>query len=427
MRVPGEAMPKRRSSLGGAYWLLLSSELVSRAGDGFRLVAVTFFTFSLTDSLFATALQFVITSLPGFLFSGLAGRIADRFNPKLGLSAVALLSCFGTTAYALADSAYEIYVLNFLLALVNMAAGPMRAAWLPHVVGRENIARANGLRSSAVGIGDLIFPSFAGLIVGVWGGDTAFVIDAFTFLCASIGFLLVPISGRINERPPSSGQLSSAATIGVSRKKVSRRPQWDFLVSRPDLFVLLICYTVLTGAGQGLSAVFLPFLQHEMRVGTEGYGLVISAFLFGHVLSGPALSRWGQTLSLRTALVIATVSPICWMAIAAVPPYWGLVLLVVIDGAVTTASVTFVQSRFQIAAPSIILGRVTGLVLTFHFGAEVAGALLGAALSSWLGFSVAFLILATTALISALIGVTLFRSTWLSGAPSVSEGTRSAS
>lgn len=387
--------------LGRQYWLMTLSELVSQAGDHFRAITVTVFTFQLTNSILATAVQYIFASLPGVLFSGMSGQLADRIRPRSGLIVLSLISGLGTLAYIFANHLALILALNFALAGIRVSTGPIRGAWLRALVRREDITRANGIRGSLGGVFDLLFPIVTGIVIAVYGTKVGFVIDAVSFFLAALGFSLVHHTDRTLQAEPSPvGQ--RPITTDPSGAVLEAQGAWDFVRRRPDLLLLLVAYSLLVAGGQGVSAVFLPFLERTAGVGAEGFGAIISAYLLGNVLSGMFLARWGDRVSPYSILFLFTLGPVAWYLMSLTQSYWMIFSLTLGFGCVATGAVTFVHSAFQAAAPRYLTGRVFSVVLTWHFGAEVIGAIGGASLASTLGFGIAFRILAGVTIIGIL-------------------------
>src|SRR5579885_2046088 len=217
------------------YWFLIASDLISQSGDHFRLITVTVFTFQLSGSILATALQLVFASLPGFLFSHVAGRLADRYPVRTSLVVLSIISAIGTLFYIIAPNALAIFALNFCMATLRVTAGPIRGAWLPQIVKNEQVSAANGIRASAGGIVDLLFPILAGIVVAAFGTKAGFLVDSLSFLLAAIGFLMVsaPRATSISSQPSTGSETPDLgdANDPEARPIIVPTSGWEFVIS----------------------------------------------------------------------------------------------------------------------------------------------------------------------------------------------------
>lgn len=381
------------------YWILTVSELTSQAGNLFRLVTVTTFTFMLTNSILATALQYLFTSLPGFIFSGYAGKISDRVRPKVGMVLISILSAGGTLLYLVSRNAWLIYSLNIFMATAGLMGSSMRAVWLPRIVSRSEIAKRNGIRSALGGFIDLLFPTIGGLAIAALGVRVGFFFDSASFLLAAGGFLLTSDGVKSQVTVDNTGSVAPE-TIDDPQRDASPDDSvyisgWQFFKSRHNLLIYLLAYVVLGATGQALSAVFLPFLDYQFGVGAAAFGIVISLYLVGNILSGAAIARWHDRITPKGALLLLLITPFDWIGMLYSPDVVVLLFFVLINGCIMTGAISLLMSICQSEAPESIVGRVFATAMTFHFGAEAVGTIGGGLIAMTFGFAANFWIMST--------------------------------
>ncbi|MET3544782.1 MFS family permease [Paenibacillus favisporus] len=390
------------------FWLLTLAEIVSQAGNHFRTITVVVFTFNLTNLIFITALQFLFNSIPGFVFSNYAGRWAEKVNPRLGMIIVHVVCGILTLLYPVMEATWAIFLLNLMLALAGVFGNAFKGVWLPRVVGTELVTKANGIRTSLGGVIDLVFPIVGGLVILWLGTFAGFVLDSLSFLLAAIGFAFVRPIDRV------TSELIDSTFVDGANAQLVTETAWSFIKSRSDILFLLIVYGAITFSGQGISVVFLPFLESQFHIGSEGYGTVISAFLLGNVLSGFTLAKWGDRVSIGRFMIFVCVVPFAWIGYMLVSNFVIMLALVVVDGCISIGAFAYVQSVIQSKTPDQLIARVFAFFMTLHFGSEVLGTIVGGGIAQLLGFTPMFLILfAVTVVIfmlSGLISITTVKS-----------------
>ena len=188
------------------YRNLWLATLVSYAGDWFNLLASAALIARLTNSGTALSLIFVARFVPLFLFSPLGGILADRYSRRRLLMATDLLRAVVVLGFLLvrsADLVWLFYGLTVVQFAISALFTPARNAIVPNIVSDEELVTANALDgftwSTMLAVGALL----GGLATKFLGVETAFVLDAATFL-VSAWFVqrlaLPPRAERVNPR-----------------------------------------------------------------------------------------------------------------------------------------------------------------------------------------------------------------------------------
>lgn len=383
------------------FWLLTSSELILQAGNHFRIITVTVFTFNVTNSILFTAIQYLLHSLPGFFFSGFAGRLADKINSRIGLTTVSIISGLVTLMYLITEQIYAIFFLNFFLAFIGLLGGFMRNIWLPKIVGREEVIKANGIRASLGGIIDIIFPLLVGLFIASLGTEAGFSLNSISFGLAALGFFIIR-ELKSDQKEKQEDQYTRKEQNIPSELQFNFKPL-QFLKSQPDLIFLLVAYSVIVIPTQAISVIFLPFLKKQFGLGGEAFGAVISIFLLGNVISGYILVQWGNKISLGTIFKVILILPLVFFSYLYLINIFAFFFLVLINGVISIGLFTYTQSIFIKYSPEKFTGRVVAIFMTTHFAAEVFGAISGGILAEFFGFSVTFHVLSSVSFVILLV------------------------
>ncbi|MGK0524055.1 MAG: MFS family permease [Pseudomonadales bacterium] len=149
-----------------------------------------------TTGLFGLSVNTVINLaaflfiLPFFLFSGIAGQMADRYEKAAIIRKVKLaeIGIMAIAALALWLGWYEgLLVLLFLMGTQSTFFGPVKYAILPQVLGDDELVGGNGLVSMGTFVAILLGTIVAGLLMGL---EAAAKLTAVSVLVMSVlGYL----------------------------------------------------------------------------------------------------------------------------------------------------------------------------------------------------------------------------------------------
>ncbi len=180
------------------YWLLLRDNrnyrllwlgsLISNLGDWFNLIASAALVSRLTTTGTAISYLFLARFLPLFLFSPMAGVLADRYRRRTIMIVTDLLRALIVLCFLLIrDPAHVwlLYVLTVSQFVMSALFTPARSAVLANVVQPADLVTANALDSLTWSTMLALGAMLGGVVAALFGGTTAFVVDAGTFLLSA--------------------------------------------------------------------------------------------------------------------------------------------------------------------------------------------------------------------------------------------------
>ena len=180
--------------------------VVSFAGDWFNTIATVILVNRYTDSTTAVGLLFLARAIPPFLLGPAAGVVADRFNRKAILIITDLLRAGIVLGFLLvqsAEQAWLIYALTISQFVVSSFFNPARAAILPSLVeGTDELVTANTLTGITWSAMLTLGAAAGGLVAGVFGVETAIIIDAATFLLSALFIWRIQVAPREKQAGP---------------------------------------------------------------------------------------------------------------------------------------------------------------------------------------------------------------------------------
>jgi MFS family permease len=180
------------------YRLLWLGSVVSQLGDWFNLIGSALLVANLSGTGTAVSYLFLARFLPLFLFSPVAGILADRYERRHIMIASDLLRAATVLAFLLIrepGQLWLLYVLTFTQFALSAIFAPARSAVLANVVQRDELVPANALDSltwsTMLAFGALL----GGIVAAAFGIAQAFFLDAVTFVLSAV--LISRITGPI--------------------------------------------------------------------------------------------------------------------------------------------------------------------------------------------------------------------------------------
>ena len=188
------------------YRNLWLGSVVSQLGDWFNLLASAEIITDLTSNGVAISYLFLARFLPLFLFSPLAGVLADRFSRKKILILSDILRALTVLGFLYVRSSQQIwlfYVLTVLQFVLSAMFTPARTAVLANVVRQEDLVTANALDSLTWSTMLALGAFLGGLVAAMFGAAAAFVMDSLTFLFSAwcVSRIVMPLVDRSLDLP----------------------------------------------------------------------------------------------------------------------------------------------------------------------------------------------------------------------------------
>ena len=331
---------------------LFLASVISLGGDWFLFVAITSLIIETTGRAIDVGLAILAQELAFFLASPPAGVLVDRLDRRK-LMIVCDLARIGICLSFLLVGAGTIWLAYPLLALLSVFGAPFdpaSTAATPNLVDPQDLPTANALNGSLWGTMLAVGAGLGGIVVTVFGRETAFVIDAVSFGVSAL--LLWGIRRPFSEEREPGHEHPKMIDATVEVMQYARR----------DHRVLAL---IGVKAGVGLAAGVLAlipvfgaevFHRGEIGVGAlmaaRGVGALVGPFL-GHRISGEGHRKLFGAIGVALA-----VFGFSYMALGLAPALWvaGLVIFVAHLG----GGAQWVLSTFglQVLVPDFIRGRV---------------------------------------------------------------------
>ena len=283
-----------------SFLLLWGSQTVSQLGTAMTDYAVIIWVYSRKGTASSVTLLTVCTFLPTIFFRFLAGSAVDRWNKKRIMLIADLLAASGTLAVLLLHSAdalqiWHLYVINFLLSLMNAFQEPASFVAVSMLVPKEHYARAGGLQGFSGAAVSILAPALGALLVASGGLDLVLIIDLATFAFAFFILLFLIRIPEAEQKESQDEPFSKTCLAGIRYLKEHTA------ILRITLFLAVINFLAKLGNDGMLS----PFILGRTGNNQSVLGVVESFTALG-VLAGSLLATLTKPVKKRVPLIFIT-------------------------------------------------------------------------------------------------------------------------
>jgi MFS family permease len=350
------------------------------------------------------SLDLVAALLVGFV----AGAWVDRLRRRpvliwADLGRAVLLGSIPVAAIGGWLTLPQVFVVSALAAVLTTFFDVADRAYLPTVVGRADLVRANGALAATSSAVEFAAFGVAGFLVNLLTAPIAIAVDACSFVVSAV------LLGTIRRPEPPPPPASEREPVVHEIREGLR------LVVRDPVLRGLAWGTMGLAAMWGVfGATWLLFVTDDLHLDPAVIGVVAAlggfGSLLGALLAERAVVRFGLGRVVLVSLLFAALGN---LLIPLAPPGLPLVAIACLigqqligDTAVTVFDVTEVSVR-QARVGDRQLGRVNATVRVAMVTAQLAGTLVGGVLAEVIGLRGAALLAPVFALLGAWA---LFRS-----------------
>ena len=382
--APGELLQTRfRALTHRTFRLFWLGQLVSLIGTWMQSVAQGWLMHRLTGSAFMLGLLGFAQFLPVMLLTLWAGVVADRMDKRRLITITQTLALAQAVLLASVVSLgvvqpWMVVGLAFAFGMVNAFDLPARQSFLVDMVGKEDLPNAIALNSAAFNSARVLGPAAAGIVMAAAGEAACFWTNSVTYL-AVLAVLL-----RMNLAPHVADSNSGKSALGTLREGV------DYALGQPPIRNLLLLLGVTAGLGFQYMVLLPVYARDILRANEQAYGLMVSAFGLGSLLSAVVMTRQLDRWALRRNLLIGLASSGVGMGVFA----WSRVLPLTLAmgflaGFGLILYVASTNTLLQLTTEDRFRGRVMSLYTFMFIGTAPIGALMSGGIAQRWGAPVA--------------------------------------
>lgn len=359
--------------------LFFAGQGISLTGTWMQQVAMSWLVYRLTDSALLLGVIGFVSQFPAFLMAPFAGALADRWSRYRMVMGAQILAMLQATALALLvlSSEVDVWHLIALAAVAGIINGidiPARQSLLVRLVGgQDDLPNAIALNSSMFNAARLVGPATAGLLIGLVGEGTVFVLNALSYVAVLGALIMIRL-------PPESAERRRGAMLRDIREGFVYA--FGFAPIRDLLAVLAVVSLV----GIPYVVLFPVFARDVLAGDASTLGLLTSCAGLGALAGALALASrrtvrgLGRVIAMATALFGTSL-----IGFGVSRTLWVSCVLLVAGGfgvLVTTASINTV---LQTLVGDEMRGRIMSLYTMAFVGMTPIGSLVGGAVAGRLG------------------------------------------
>ena len=283
-----------------SFLLLWGSQNVSQLGTAMTDYAIIIWVYGQKGTASSVTLMTVCTFLPTIFLRFLAGSAVDRWNKKRVMLIADLVAACGSLAVLVLNSTdvlqiWHLYVINFLLSLMNAFQEPASFVAVSMLVPKEHYARAGGLQGFSGAAVSILAPALGAVLVASGGLDLVLIIDLATFAVAFLVLLFLIRIPETEQREAMEEPFSKTCLAGI------RYLREHTAILRITLFLAVINFLAKLGNDGMLS----PFILGRTGNNQSVLGAVESFTALG-VLAGSLLVTLRKPPRERTRLIFLT-------------------------------------------------------------------------------------------------------------------------
>lgn len=396
---------------------LWSGQVVSELGNWFNFIAGLGLIRSVSGAApEATAIMLVAMLAPFAIFAPLAGAFADRWSRRTVMIAADLARVVTALGYLLVRGPEDLwiaYVCAVAGSLLSCFFEAAKNAAMPNVTSADGLLAGNALMFSSRFLLMSLGAALGGWASARFGYQTAFVINAASFLVSAYSIWNIPAGAMREERVDEAGGARAQDEGAAVKKRASYwadvREGWKYIARYP-LVAAIIGINVLWATGGGACNLIYDRLGGVVFAGQGGLeGDAAVAALYATVGAGVFV---GMLLARRVGSHVElhglTAKFIGWMLFAhgVVFALAGLMPRLWMAGALLFLSRFIVGMEFAVQdtlLQRLVPDQLRGRVITTDRASEILVMTISTVFAAW---SLQAISVRTLAVISGLLSAT---------------------
>jgi MFS family permease len=374
------------------FQLYFGGQLISNIGTWMQIIAQGWVVYQIGHSELILGIVSFASAIPVLLISPWGGVAVDRMSRRTLLmmtqsGAMILAFILAALTFANVVKEWHVIVLAALLGIVNAFDAPARQAFVPEMVGKQDLPNAIAMNSMMFNSARVIGPAVAGLVLAAVGAAWCFTLNGISFFAVLIGLWLMHL-------PPHQ---KTQHTISPWAQLVSGL---KYTAGNREISALIMLSLVFSIFGISYATILPAFVQLTLHQGAVAYGWINAATGFGAV-SGAFFLAHRASHGHRGKLLVWTniAFPLILIAFS-FTSYYPLALLLAYGlGMGFMVQFTIINTLLQTRVEDDFRGRVMGLYTITFFGFAPFGNLLIGYLGEKIGLGIAMTLFAACSLL----------------------------
>ena len=218
---------------------------------------------------------------PTVLLGPAAGVWADRWNPRRTMIASDAVRAALILLLAFAASRWQIYAVCFLVSSVSCFFAPAQSITVPVLVRRGGLIAASGLMQQTMQAIRILSPAAASALAGWLGERACYYGDSLTFV-----FSAVMLSALNDFRSDRTAAAKTTGAISTEWREGMR-----YILDHPKLSFVIFSMTAGTFATGCFGALLSVFIRDVLHAGRSVFGITGSLIGAGSVAGAVVMTR----------------------------------------------------------------------------------------------------------------------------------------
>jgi MFS family permease len=312
------------------------------------------------------AVQFMPVLVLG-LFGGIIADIWPKRATLIATQTIAgvLALILGGLVLSHVVVVWQIFLLAFLLGLVNAVDMPTRQSFVVEMVGRDDIANAVALNSAVFNGARIVGPAVAGVLIGIVGTALCFILNGLSYGAVVIGLLMM----RDADLMPAD-RLAMPRSIGAVGANLGEGLRYVWRT--PLVLLAIVVIGFVSTFGMNFNVILPVLAAGVLNVGPNGFGLLYAGMGAGALVAALSVATLARP-RLRVLVGGGLVLGVAELVLAGTA-YFPLALVAVFFcGAGAIATAASANSLVQITVPGPLRGRVMSVYTTVFAGSTPIG------------------------------------------------------
>jgi CRP-like cAMP-binding protein len=326
--------------------------------------------------------------VPAALVAPFAASLGDRTSRSMMLLASYLAQALAVAATALAvlidAPSVGVYLAATAASMATSLTRPAHMSLAPGVTRTpEELTASNVVTSWMDGIGGLVGPAFAGIVLNLSGPGAIFALAAALMTAAAAVVLHLAVSLAGAPPPPRSAGAPGRPPRAVT-DEVGSSVLGGFIALRRRPHPLLLVLMIVAGSALGgaIDVLYVSLSLGQLRLDAAGVGTLGAALGIGRLVGSTASSAFVGRRRIGGSLGISLLlAGLPLIALATFPSFLSAFAVLVACGAGISLLNVAALTLLQRAAPERVLSRILGIVeagflAAFGIGSAVVGSLI---------------------------------------------------
>jgi MFS family permease len=339
------------------FILYLCSQVLSQAGDGLYMVALTWGVLQIDKNPIGLGILGLSIGSPILLFGLLGGYIADKLNRALVAAIcdlsrsiivlfIPILNLLGVLQL------WHIFIVAFAVSAFEAIFQPSIDALIPDIVDKNRLVHANSLVNATLQGAYFVSPALFGLLISVIHINGIFIFDSITYIISSISLFIlyfICIQAKRNKEKDQIEMIPEKGSIIA------------YLSSHKWVLFILIMFGLGTLVGSGTMRVALPMFAENFSGGPDLYGYLLCMAGIGVIIGNLLLVIIKKQASIIMILSGWSVFGLLHIAFVYTRDASMMLMVFLFIGIASAVFQTNIMAYFQQQVRNDLLGKVLGI------------------------------------------------------------------